>query len=100
MGRPGRRLSEAHHAGPRLATGGGGRISDHMRLLLIGAPGSGKGTQAELLARRFGIAHISSGDLLRQHVTDLTSLGPIAKRYGDDGAPVPGRPLLDMLPKP
>ncbi len=46
-----------------------------MRFLLIGAPGAGKGTQAELLAKRFGIAHISSGDLLRQHVKDGTSLG-------------------------
>ena len=43
-----------------------------MRLLLIGAPGAGKGTQAERLAKRFGIAHISSGDLLRQHVKDHT----------------------------
>ena len=41
-----------------------------MRLLLIGAPGAGKGTQAELLAERLGITHISSGDLLRQHVRD------------------------------
>jgi len=71
-----------------------------MRLLLIGAPGSGKGTQAELLARRFGIAHISSGDLLRQHVTDLTSLGLIAKRYVDDGDLVPDGLVMDMLRKP
>jgi adenylate kinase len=58
-----------------------------MRLLLIGAPGAGKGTQAERLAARFGIAHISSGDLLRQHVRDQTSLGQTVKSYvgnGDD----------------
>jgi adenylate kinase family enzyme len=47
-----------------------------MRLLLIGAPGAGKGTQAERLAERFGITHISSGDLLRQHVKDHTSMAP------------------------
>jgi len=60
---------------------------DQMRLLLIGAPGAGKGTQAERLAKHFGIAHISSGDLLRQHVRDRTSLGQTAKSYVDKGRP-------------
>ena len=46
-----------------------------MRMLLIGAPGAGKGTQAQLIAERFSIAHISSGDLLRHHVTEGTSIG-------------------------
>ena len=41
-----------------------------MRILLIGAPGAGKGTQATLVAERFGITHISSGDLLRKHVAE------------------------------
>ena len=71
-----------------------------MRLLLIGAPGAGKGTQAELLAKRFGIAHISSGDLLRQHVIDQTSLGQIAKKYVDNGDLVPDGVVMDMLRKP
>src|SRR5260370_11123491 len=71
-----------------------------MRLLLIGAPGAGKGTQAELLASRFGIAHISSGDLLRQHVRDQTSLGRTAKRYVDRGDLVPDGVVMDMLRKP
>jgi adenylate kinase len=71
-----------------------------MRLLLIGAPGAGKGTQAELLAQRFAIAHISSGDLLRQHVRDYTSLGQIAKRYVDNGDLVPDGVVMDMLRKP
>jgi adenylate kinase len=71
-----------------------------MRLLLIGAPGAGKGTQAELLAKRFGIAHISSGDLLRQHVMDQTSLGQIAKKYVDNGDLVPDGVVMDMLRKP
>ena len=56
-----------------------------MRLLLIGAPGSGKGTQAQRLAERFGIAHISSGDLLRQNVKDETSIGLTIKQYVDAG---------------
>ena len=71
-----------------------------MRLLLIGAPGAGKGTQAGLLAERFGIAHISSGDLLRQHVKDRTSIGQTIKAYVDAGDLVPDAVVMDMLRKP
>ena len=71
-----------------------------MRLLLIGAPGAGKGTQAERLSARFGIAHISSGDLLRQHVRDQTSLGQRIKSYVDNGDLVPDGVVMDMLRKP
>ena len=71
-----------------------------MRLLLIGAPGAGKGTQAGRLASRFGIAHISSGDLLRQHVRDRTSLGERIKSYVDAGDLVPDGLVMDMLRKP
>jgi adenylate kinase len=71
-----------------------------MRLLLIGAPGAGKGTQAGLLAMRFGITHISSGDLLRQHVRDLTPLGQQVKAYVDNGDLVPDGLVMDMLRKP
>jgi adenylate kinase len=71
-----------------------------MRLLLIGAPGAGKGTQAERLAERFGITHISSGDLLRQHVREQTSLGRTIKSYVDKGDLVPDSVVLDMLRKP
>ena len=71
-----------------------------MRLLLIGAPGAGKGTQAERLAKRFGIAHISSGDLLRQHVRDQTSLGQTIKSSVGHGDLVPDGVVMDMLRKP
>jgi adenylate kinase len=71
-----------------------------MRLLLIGAPGAGKGTQAERLAERFGITHISSGDLLRQHVKDRTSIGQTIKAYVDAGDLVPDAVVMDMLRKP
>src|ERR1700727_14665 len=71
-----------------------------MRLLLIGAPGSGKGTQAERLAERFNITHISSGDLLRQHVRDQTSIGQTIKPCVDAGDLVPDSVVLDMLRKP
>jgi adenylate kinase len=71
-----------------------------VRLLLIGAPGSGKGTQAVLLAERFGITHISSGDLLRQHVRDKTPIGQTIKQYVDAGDLVPDGVVMDMLYKP
>jgi adenylate kinase len=71
-----------------------------MRLLLIGAPGAGKGTQAERLAARFGITHISSGDLLRQHVKDQTSLGQTIRSYVEKGDLVPDSVVMDMLRKP
>jgi adenylate kinase len=71
-----------------------------MSLLLIGAPGAGKGTQAELLAGRLGITHISSGDLLRQHVRDETTLGQTIRSYVDQGDLVPDGVVMDMLRKP
>jgi adenylate kinase len=71
-----------------------------VRLLLIGAPGSGKGTQAVRLAERFGITHISSGDLLRQHVREQTQIGQTIKQYVDAGDLVPDSVVMDMLYKP
>lgn len=71
-----------------------------MRLLLIGAPGAGKGTQAVRLAERLGITHISSGDLLRRHVTEGTPLGRQAQQYVSRGDLVPDALVLDMLRKP
>jgi adenylate kinase len=71
-----------------------------VRLLLIGAPGSGKGTQAERLADRFGITHISSGDLLREHVRNETPIGLTIKEYVDAGDLVPDSVVMDMLYKP
>jgi adenylate kinase len=71
-----------------------------MRLLLIGAPGSGKGTQAGRLAQRYGITHISSGDLLRQHVREQTALGRQIQSYVDRGDLVPTGIVVDMLRKP
>jgi adenylate kinase len=71
-----------------------------MRLLLIGAPGAGKGTQAVRLAEHFGITHISSGDLLRQHVTDGTPFGRQVQQFVSRGDLVPDQMVLDMLRKP
>src|ERR671913_1493734 len=71
-----------------------------MRMLLIGAPGAGKGTQAQLIAARLGITHISSGDLLRSHVTEGTAIGRQAKEYLTRGDLVPDAVVMDMLRKP
>ena len=71
-----------------------------MRLLLIGAPGAGKGTQADRIAAHFGVTHISSGDLLRKHVADGTAIGRAAKEFMDRGELVPNSLVLDMLRKP
>lgn len=71
-----------------------------MRILLIGAPGSGKGTQADRLAAHYGVTHISSGDLLRQHVRDETNLGLHIKTLVENGDLVPDSLVMDMLRKP
>ena len=71
-----------------------------MRLLLIGAPGAGKGTQAVRLADQFGVTHISSGDLLRSHIADETSIGRAVKEYVARGDLVPDAIVMDMLRKP
>jgi adenylate kinase len=60
-----------------------------MRLLFMGPPGAGKGTQAQVVADRFGIPAISTGDIFRAHVAENTELGLEAKRYMDAGEYVP-----------
>jgi len=60
-----------------------------MRLLIMGPPGAGKGTQAVSLAERIGGAHISTGDIFRANVRDQTELGQAAQRYMDAGEYVP-----------
>jgi adenylate kinase len=68
-----------------------------IRIVLLGPPGSGKGTQASALQRGRGVAHIASGDLLRANVRDNTALGGKAKPYMDRGELVPDELILDMM---
>ena len=68
-----------------------------MNLLLLGAPGAGKGTQGALLARRYGIRKISTGDLLREAVAKGTPLGQTAKSYMDAGELVPDEVMLGLI---
>ena len=67
---------------------------------MIGAPGSGKGTQSGKLADRLELTHISSGDLLRRHIRDGTAIGQAAAAYVDRGDLVPDALVRDMLRKP
>jgi adenylate kinase len=66
-------------------------------LILLGAPGAGKGTQAEILHQEFGLAHISSGDLFRENVSKQTPLGVLAKSYMDKGELVPDGVTIQMV---
>jgi adenylate kinase len=68
-----------------------------MRVLMIAPPGAGKGTQGALIAAHFGIAHIATGDLLRDHVARQTSLGLAVREYLDRGELVPDQVVLDMV---
>ena len=67
-----------------------------MRLLLVGPPGAGKGTQATVLSEQLGIPHISTGDLFRAHIADETPLGLKVKEYLDSGVLVPDEITNEM----
>lgn len=68
-----------------------------MILILLGAPGAGKGTQSEILSERLQMAHVSSGDLLRENRKRGTELGKIAEGYMDRGELVPDGLIIDMI---
>lgn len=68
-----------------------------MRLVITGTPGAGKGTQAKLLAERFGAAHISTGDMLRAAVSNGSRLGNEARRYIDQGLLVPDDVVVSLV---
>jgi adenylate kinase len=68
-----------------------------MNVLLVGPPGSGKGTQGERLAARLGLEHIAAGDLLRAEVEAGTPLGDKAREYMDRGELVPDELIIDLL---
>ena len=68
-----------------------------MRLIFLGGPGSGKGTQAKKLVEKFGLVHISTGDLLRKAMKEGTELGKTAKKYVDAGDLVPDDVILGMI---
>src|SRR5437660_11445435 len=80
-------------AGP-VACGSG---ADPLFVLLLGAPGSGKGTQGKIVAERLGLPKITTGDILREAVKAGTPLGVQAKKYMDDDKLVPDAVMLSLL---
>ena len=68
-----------------------------MKIVLLGAPGAGKGTQAQSISKFFKIPHISTGDIFRKNISEGTKLGKTAKRYMDAGQLVPDQLTLDLI---
>jgi adenylate kinase len=68
-----------------------------MRIVLLGAPGAGKGTHCKRIADRYGVAHLSSGDILRRERATGTKLGKKAQSYMDAGALVPDDLIVEMM---
>ena len=68
-----------------------------MNLILLGAPGAGKGTQAEILVKKLSIPAISTGNMLREAIANGTELGKKAKQYMDEGALVPDELILSII---
>jgi adenylate kinase len=68
-----------------------------MDVILLGGPGSGKGTQAELLQERLGLTHVASGDLFRENINGHTELGLLAKEFIDQGQLVPDEITISMI---
>ena len=68
-----------------------------MRLVLLGPPGAGKGTQAQVLSKDLNIPHISTGDMLREALRSASSLGLKAKEYMDQGALVPDELVIELV---
>lgn len=72
-------------------------MSSGLQLLIMGPPGAGKGTQAKLLVDRFGLAHLSTGDILRGEVREGSDLGAKAKGFMDAGELVPDSLMNEMI---
>ena len=70
-----------------------------LNIVIFGAPGSGKGTQSERIVAKYGINHISTGDVLRAEIKNNTEVGKIAKGYIDQGQLIPDELIIDILAK-
>ena len=68
-----------------------------MKIIMLGAPGAGKGTQAKKIAEKYGIPHISTGDIFRANIKNGTELGKKAKTYMDQGLLVPDELVVDLV---
>ena len=68
-----------------------------MRLVILGPPGAGKGTQADFIVKKYNIVHISTGDIFRENIKNHTKLGEKAKSYMDKGLLVPDELVIDLV---
>ncbi len=68
-----------------------------LNIVIFGAPGSGKGTQSGRIVEKFGLSHISTGDVLRAEIKNGTELGKTAKEYTDQGQLIPDALMIDIL---
>lgn len=68
-----------------------------MKIIMLGAPGAGKGTQAQRIAEKYGIPHISTGDIFRANIKNGTELGKKAKAFMDQGLLVPDELTVDLV---
>ena len=68
-----------------------------MKLLIMGPPGAGKGTQAKILAKKFNLVHLSTGDILRKEIDKHSEVGLKAQAYMNAGSLVPDEVLLEMV---
>ena len=68
-----------------------------MKLLIMGPPGAGKGTQAKILAKKFNLVHLSTGDILRKEIDKSSEVGLKAQTYMNAGNLVPDEVLLEMM---
>ena len=68
-----------------------------MKIIMLGAPGAGKGTQAKMIAEKYSIPHISTGDIFRANIKNGTEVGKKAKSYMDKGQLVPDELTLDLI---
>lgn len=68
-----------------------------MKIIMLGAPGAGKGTQAKKISEKYGIPHISTGDIFRANIKNGTELGQKAKEYMDQGLLVPDELVVDLV---
>ena len=70
-----------------------------LNIIICGAPGCGKGTQSDLIVSKYGLKHLSTGDLLRKEIKDKSELGSIAEGYITQGQLVPDKMIIDIIVK-
>ena len=68
-----------------------------MKIVMLGAPGAGKGTQAKMISEKYNVPHISTGDIFRANIKENTPLGQKAKEYMDKGLLVPDELVVDLV---